>query len=95
MISYEDVLSLHFYEKELFTGSYQGMRYRLERTSGGEADAPDLFRAVIWPGPYNYATTRDEQKSAATFPFTEEGKKQAVDWMNEQWQARQAEWPKR
>ena len=27
----------------------------------------------------------------ATFPFTEEGRQQAVDWMNEQWRSR-SEW---
>ena len=51
----------------------------------------DIFRATVWPGPYNFATTPDDQKISATFPFTEEGKQQAVDWMNEQWRSR-SEW---
>uniref|UniRef100_UPI003FF083A0 GNAT family acetyltransferase n=1 Tax=Roseburia sp. TaxID=2049040 RepID=UPI003FF083A0 len=90
MITTEDVLSLNFYKKEKFTGSYRGMRYLLEK-SKDEEDA-DIFRCHIWPGPYNYASTPDEKKKTACFPFTEEGKKQAVDWMNDEWSSH-TDWP--
>ena len=49
------------------------------------------MRYLVWPGPYNFSTTPDDQKISATFPFTEEGRQQAVDWMNEQWRSR-SEW---
>lgn len=88
MIKTEDILNLNFYKKEKFTGSYQGMRYLIKKDE-------DVFIATIWPGPYNFASTPDEQKTVASFPFTEEGKKQVVDWMNEQWKSRQDEWPER
>ena len=42
------------------------------------------FRAITWPGPYNYDTTPEDQKTSATFPFTEEGRRQAVDWVYSQ-----------
>lgn len=64
-----------------------------------DGDAPvekiDIFRVCIWPGPYNFATTPDEQKTYHSFPFTPEGKQQTVDWLNEQWTARETEWPVR
>lgn len=87
MISYDDVLNLNFYKKEKFTGSYQGMRYRIEKTTGEGDNAADMFLATVWPGPYCFDATPDEQKTSKTFPFTLEGKEQAVDWLNEQWKA--------
>ena len=92
MISYDDVLNLNFYKKEKFTGSFLGMRYRIEKTDGEGENAADVFLATIWPGPYNCAATPDEQKTTATFPFTPEGKEQVVDWLNEQWQAGKDRW---
>lgn len=100
MITTEDVLNMNFYKKETFTGSYQGMRYRLKKETeelpGETEDAPpvkqDYFLCHIWPGPYNFAATPDDEKKSATFPFTSEGKQAAVDWMNEQWNSRK-KWP--
>ena len=96
MITTEDVLNMNFYKKETFTGSYKGMRYRLkketEEIESTEPDTPptkkDYFLCHVWPGPYNFATTPEEEKISATFPFTAEGKQAAVDWMNEQWKSR-------
>ena len=89
MITTEEILNMNFYKKEKFTGSYKGMRYLVKKDKDDAEN--DIFRATVWPGPYNFATTPDDQKISATFPFTEEGKQQAVDWMNEQWCSR-SEW---
>jgi len=90
---YSEVLYDHsrryFYKKEKFTGSYKGMRYLVKKEKDDAEN--DIFRATVWPGPYNFSTTPDDQKISATFPFTEEGRQQAVDWMNEQWRSR-SEW---
>lgn len=93
MITTDDVLNMNFYKKETFTGSYKGMRYRLKKETeeipATEPDATptkkDYFLCHIWPGPYNFAATPDDEKRSATFPFTTEGKQAAVDWMNKQW----------
>lgn len=98
MITTEDVLNMNFYKKEKFTGSYKGMRYLLKKdTEEVPSDNPDtpaetknIFRCYIWPGPYSFAATPDELKTTAAFPFTAEGKQQAVDWMNEQWSLRES-----
>lgn len=93
MITTDDVLNMNFYKKEKFTGSYKGMRYLLMKdTMEVLSDNPEtptetktVFRCYVWPGPYNFATTPNEEKRMETFPFTAEGKQQAVDWMNAQW----------
>lgn len=90
MIQNDDILNMNFYKKEKFTGSYQGMRYLIQKDQG--EDESDIFRVTIWPGPYNFASTADDLKSSATFPFTPEGKEQVVSWLNEQWSARRTEW---
>ena len=93
MIQNDDILNMNFYKKEKFTGSYQGMRYLIQKAQ--DEDESDIFRVTIWPGPYNFASTADDLKSSATFPFTPEGKEQVVSWLNEQWSARRTEWPGR
>lgn len=85
MITTEDVLNMNFYKKEKFTGSYKGMRYLLKKDVENDTA---VFRCYIWPGPYNFASTPDEQKITKVFDFTEEGKQKAVDWLNEQWNSR-------
>lgn len=92
MITTEDILNMNFYKKEKFTGSYLGMRYLIKKDSKDDAD---IFQVCIWPGPYNFDSTADDRKTFADFPFTEDGKQQAVDWMNEQWKSREDEWPAR
>lgn len=92
MITTEDILNMNFYKKEKFTGSYQGMRYLIKKASENDAD---IFKVYNWPGPYNFETTDESKKTAASFPFTPEGKQQVVDWLNDQWQTRRNEWPSR
>lgn len=82
LIKSEDILSLNFYKKEKFTGSYQGMRYLIQKDS---EETKEIFRVYAWPGPYNYETTDNSLKKTAVFPFTLEGKQLAVDFLNEQW----------
>lgn len=102
MITSDDILNMNFYKKEKFTGSYQGMRYLIKKDSQPQGDSTDaepklidIFRATLWPGPYNYETTPEEKKTTAAFPFTPEGKQQMVDWMNAQWESRKNEWCQR
>lgn len=89
MITNQDILNMNYYQKETFTGSYKGMRYLIRKSTENGSDA---FFVCIWPGPYNFASTEDSRKTTASFPFTEEGKQQAVDWLNEQWALRKEEW---
>lgn len=95
MITTEDILNLNFYKKERFTGSYLGMRYRIQKDKDGDGDdSTDCLKVYAWPGPYIFDVTPDEQKVSASFPFSDEGRKQVVDWLNDLYESRKNEWPK-
>ena len=82
MIENYDLLSLNYYNyKQPFTGSFQGMRYRLEKQQDENGMA--FFRAEIWPEPFSYELTDPEKIIRKDFEFSEEGKLQVVSWLNE------------
>lgn len=96
MIQRDDILSMEFLKKTEFTGSCQGMRYRLEGVSREEGKR---LLATVWPEPYNYVTTPEEEKQRADFSFDEDGVTDAVAWMNdrlfadrERWQDSRRRW---
>ena len=66
MIAYTDIFNINFYKKEIFHGSFQGMRYQIGKTD--TEDGP-VLTVTHWPGPYNFATTPEEQKKCRTFAF--------------------------
>lgn len=78
-------VSLNFIKKEVFTGSEEGMRYRLEKQG-------DDLVAHVWPEPYNFLKTDDALKTSERFPLTPEGKEEAVKWLNEQKETRAHLW---
>jgi len=78
-------VSLNFIKKEVFTGSDNGMRYRLEKSG-------DFILVWAWPEPYNFLKTEDALKVSETFPLTAEGKEEAVKWLNEQESIRAELW---
>ncbi len=83
MISRQDLFHLSFYKKTHFTGSFQGMRYYITRAKESDAeDAADVLRAIVYPEPYNFEHTPDEDKVSADFPFTEAGLDAVCDWLN-------------
>lgn len=80
MIDRQDILSMEYLKKTEFTGSHQGMRYRLEGVSAG--DEKKLL-VTVWPEPFNYFKTPEEEKERAEFSFDEDGVVDAVAWMND------------
>lgn len=92
MITYDEVLNLNYYKKARFSGWIGGMRFLL-RQETPEGEDP-VFHAWVWPGPYIFDLTPAEKKLTARFPFSEDGKKQAVDWINQQYEEHGALWPK-
>ena len=99
MIQRDDILSMEFLKKTEFTGSHQGMRYRLEGTVREEGKK---LLVTVWPEPYNYVTTPEEKKQRAEFSFDEDGVTDAVAWMNdrlfedrERWQDSSRHWDQR
>lgn len=77
-----DILSLSFYKTNSpFTGSEGNMRYRIEKSSREEVP---ILLVTVWPEPYNFETTPDEQKNTFSTSFSEEGLQNIVTWLNEQ-----------
>lgn len=87
MLTYDDALNLNYYKMTSFTGWMGGMRFLITKED-------ELFHAWIWPGPYIFDLTDDSLKTDKTFPFTDEGKKECVDWINETYETRIKEWPR-
>ena len=103
MLTYDDALNLNYYKKTTFTGWMNDMRFLIKREEPvlkeATEDTPEekgepIFHAWIWPGPYIFDLTDDIKKTDNTFPFTDDGKKQCVDWINEVISAHSNEYPK-
>lgn len=79
MIKREDILSMAYLKKTEYTGCHQGMRYRLEKT---KKDDVDQLLVTVWPEPFNFANTPEEEKTKEYFSFDEDGVVDAIAWMN-------------
>ncbi len=83
-IDSKDIFSFNYYTyKEPFTGSFNGMRYKISREEKDEGDV--CFKVITWPEPYCEEKTADELKKYAEFEFTEDGKEEIVDYLNDVW----------
>lgn len=93
MIERSSLFHLSFYKKTHFTGSYRGMRYYITKAKESEAeDAKDILRAIVYPEPYNFENTPEEEKTQEDFPFTEDGLDAACNWLNIQYDNRTDYW---
>ncbi len=91
MIEKETFIVLNIIKKEDFTGSLKGMRYRLSLKKG-EIPKDTCMEVTIWPQPYNFEKTEDDKKEKKEFPFSEEGRVQVVEWLNEQYLLQKSRW---
>ena len=77
-----DLFHLPFYKKEAFTGSDRGIRFWIGKvTVGEEEEAQDYLRVTVWPEPYAWKHTPDEQKISKDFAFSEEGLDEIYEWL--------------
>ena len=76
-----DIMHIGFLKKEVFSGSSEGMRYRIEK-----ADTEDgtRLRLTVWPEPFSFECTPDSEKTSQTFAFSEEGLEEGRQWLNRQ-----------
>ena len=89
MIDLHGQAGLPYINRGVYTGSYEGMRYRLRKK---EEEDKKTLEAVIYPEPFCFEKTAEDQKEAREFPFTDEGFTQAIAWLNEQYEAQQERW---
>lgn len=87
MIAYDTLLPLSFLKKSRFTGSERGMRYCVRKI---EKEEISYLEAMVCPGPFSVDKTKPELFVKKEFPFSDEGRKAAVDWMNEEYQRQYA-----
>lgn len=89
MLDKETFHPLNYIKKEEYSGSMEGMRYLLKRVKSGE---DDVIRVTIWPEPFNLLRTPDDLWESIDVPLTTEGVEQAVDWINERYEAEKEKW---
>ena len=81
MLKREDFMPIPYLKKAKFTGSYQGMRYRMEKVEKEERET--VLRVGAWPEPYSYDATPKEQVISQDFEFSENGIQEGIAWLNE------------
>lgn len=93
MIDEEHFHILNYVKKEEYTGSMEGMRYMLKKKTVSEEEGEKTFlEVIIWPEPYGYAKTEEDRKQRKNFEFSEEGLKEAVRYLNSQFEEQAALW---
>lgn len=86
----KNTVHLNYIKKEPQSGSYCGMRYMLVKAKDEAGE--DCIKVTIWPEPLCFVKTPPELKQHMLFPLTAEGTEDAVDWMNEQYEAQKDRW---
>ena len=76
-------------KKEPFSGCHGGMRYFL---AGDDGRNSTTFTAYVYPEPWCFEETPEEQKESASFPLTEEGMDQATAWLYERFETEKERW---
>lgn len=90
MLTYDEALNLNYYKKTTFTGWMKPLRFLIKQEKPEEGEP--IFHAWVWPGPYIFELTDDSKKIDKTAPFSEDGKKEIVDWINEQYELHKEVW---
>lgn len=74
-ISLKGMFSLELIKKERYAGSHGGMRYMLQMEDS-------RMKATVYPEPYCWEATPEEQKQSEIFAYTQEGVGEMVAWLN-------------
>jgi hypothetical protein len=74
---------IEYYKKSVFKGSYRGMCFRIGKREDKEnPETPPVLAATAWKGPYILEKT-EEEPLVREFPFTEEGLREAEEWLTQ------------
>lgn len=100
VVESKDLYLLEHYEYgEAFYGSVGGMNYCLNRNpmkhvkfAPPEEKMNATLIAYVWPGPKCFAKTPEEDMVSKEFPYSNEGKEEAAEWISNQYETRRAEW---
>ena len=89
MLQLRDFMPVNFLKK----GSCKGMRFRMEKFEKEGADAP-ILRVSVWPEPYSFDCTPEEEKEFLECSFDADGIAKGVDWINERYESELPRWKK-
>lgn len=91
MLKRIDLMAIRFYDKEAFTGSLDGMRFRIKLVKE-EEPAREYLQVVLYPDVNCFDKTPDSLKQFYEFPFTEDGLNEIADFLNRQAVEQSALW---
>ena len=77
MLQLKDFMPVNFLKKEKYTGSCKGMRFRMEKFEKEGEETP-VLRVSVWPEPYSFDCTPEEEKQFLECTFDADGIKSAV-----------------
>ncbi|MCR5283611.1 MAG: hypothetical protein K6E18_09590 [Lachnospiraceae bacterium] len=78
-------IPLPYIKKSEYPGSDTGIRYMFRSvtvTNEESGEEEKIMRVFLWPEPYCLTKTDPELVVQRDFPLTEDGKREAVDWIN-------------
>ena len=88
MLDRSQFMPIVYLKKAKFTGSYKGMRSRMEKASrpaesGGAGEEETILTVSAWPEPLSFDATPKNQILQEGFSFDEKGIESGIQWLNQ------------
>ncbi len=74
-------------KREPFSGCHGGMRYFF-----CSDESKETFSVYVYPEPWSFEKTPDEEKEKASFPMNNEGMDAAVEWLFQMYESQKERW---
>lgn len=74
-------------KKEPFSGGHHGMRYFLRCD-----ESKETFSVYVYPEPWSFNKTPEEDRQSASFPLNDEGMDEAIAWLWDRYHADKEKW---
>ncbi len=74
-------------KKEPFSGCHHGMRYFFRSD-----ESKETFSVFVYPEPWSFEATPEEEKSTQSFSMSEEGMDAAIAWLFKMYEEENAKW---
>ena len=94
MITAEEILPFGRFKYALpFTGSHNGMRYKIVHPKPNEGEE-NLIYVDVWPGPLCHDKADQASFIKTTFPYSKEGYDEILPYLNKLYEDNMDKWPK-
>ncbi len=94
MLNRKEYMPLGYFQKQPWTGSFQGMRFCIRRVTESSQDeqtkeekTQDYLEAIYWKEPFSFERTPESEKTYRRFPLSEEGRMAAIEWLEAEYEA--------